>query len=136
MIEEAIRERFGEDAKRCERCGVPFVGDDYLCKRCRERTWETRYAENQCGNCQGRLEPGDKYCRICGTKAGEGAFEPFQTALQCLYGPRSVTRSFSCASCGHSWETTSMSVRDRYCPKCGSDAKSDSDEPESGRAPQ
>ncbi len=112
---------------KCERCGAPVDGDDYLCKACRDESWETRYRENTCGNCRGHLEPGDKYCRICVTKAGEGAFEPWLNIMQCVYGPRPVLRRHECGGCGYVWETKVMIDRQRYCPKCGHDTYADMD---------
>ncbi|MCF0230592.1 MAG: hypothetical protein HUJ76_12985, partial [Parasporobacterium sp.] len=38
--------------------------------------------ETQCGNCHEFFEEGDQYCRFCGTKKGEGAFEPYYNYIQ------------------------------------------------------
>ena len=44
-----------------------------------EREMSTDY-EGRCGNCHGFLGEEDKYCRYCGTRRGEGAFEPRKSA--------------------------------------------------------
>ena len=107
------------ESRRCERCGAEILGDDYLCDSCRADCWETRYENNQCGNCQGYLGPGDKYCRLCGTKAGEGSFKPWQNFMECVYGPMPVLRKHECSRCGHTWETMLMIDNQRFCPECG-----------------
>ena len=103
----------------CERCGGVVRRDDYLCESCRHERWETRYDKDQCGNCQSYLERGDKYCRMCGTKVGEGAFEPWQNFMECIYGPMPVERTHRCSVCGYTWKTLMMIDQQRYCPKCG-----------------
>lgn len=84
-----------------------------------------------CGNCHAYLEPDDKYCRICGTKAGMGAFKPHLEIMQCIYGPEPVDRIHICKRCGYTWKTCLMIDKEKYCPKCGGAAPyngNDSDE--------
>ena len=42
---------------------------------------------NRCGNCKAFLQTGDNYCKYCGTRRGEGKFEPFWEVTDILYGP-------------------------------------------------
>lgn len=51
-----------------------------------------RRYDGYCGNCHRRIGENDKYCRRCGTKKGEGAFDPFYNEIQIVYGsPMSMT---------------------------------------------
>ena len=75
--------------------------------------------KNQCGNCHAFLGKDDLFCRKCGTKAGEGAFEPYWNFESCIYGPPPIERDHSCPNCGYSWKNCVMIDDDRYCPKCG-----------------
>ena len=72
-----------------------------------------------CGNCGAGLPPDDKYCRICGTDAEKGVYEPVSDLMQCIYGPMPVMRKHTCTRCGHAWETCVMIDNTRYCPRCG-----------------
>ena len=74
--------------------------------------------ENRCGNCQEEMNPYDKYCRNCGTKRGEGKFEPYYNVCDCLYGPFNILRKYVCKKCGNEWER-SIVFEDKFCPKCG-----------------
>ncbi|MDO4632493.1 MAG: hypothetical protein Q4B01_01400 [Eubacteriales bacterium] len=78
--------------------------------------------ENRCGNCHSHLEEGDKYCRVCGTKVGEGAYEPYSDMMQCIYGPAPVMRTHVCKDCGYSWEAYMMVDDQKHCPQCGGEA--------------
>ena len=78
--------------------------------------------KDQCGNCHAHLGPEDKFCRICGTRRGEGAYEPYREIMQCIYGPMPETRTHTCKQCGYSWTTCVMIDDQRYCPQCGGDA--------------
>ena len=40
--------------------------------------------EGRCGNCHKFFGEGDLYCRYCGTKAGEGRYEPYDDIMQCV----------------------------------------------------
>lgn len=75
--------------------------------------------KGRCGNCHKYLGD-DKYCRYCGTKAGEGDFLPFDEIVQCVYGPPPTARSHHCNNCGHEWTTNMMIDNQYYCPECGS----------------
>lgn len=86
-----------------------------------EERWSTDY-EGRCGNCHSRLQENDKYCRHCGTRRGEGAFEPYQNLMQCIYGPRPVERKHRCTQCPHTWVSCLMVDDEDYCPECGSPA--------------
>lgn len=78
----------------------------------------SRDYDGRCGNCHARIGK-DSYCRYCGTKAGEGRFDPYEEIMQCVYGPPPVQRRHTCTQCGHTWESTAMIDRERYCPQCG-----------------
>jgi len=74
----------------------------------------------QCNNCHEWLGPDEKFCRKCGTKRGEGIFEPIDNIMQCVYGPEPVMRIHTCRQCHYKWTNIVMIDDDRYCPKCGS----------------
>ena len=78
--------------------------------------------KDMCGNCHAKLLEGDKYCRICGTKVGEGSYEPYQFFEGCIYGPPPVDRFHQCEVCGYQWKTHVMLDRQNFCPKCGGHA--------------
>ncbi len=75
--------------------------------------------EGRCGNCHKFFGEGDLYCRYCGTKAGEGRYEPYDDIMQCVYGPPPTERLHTCNECGYSWKSWAMIDNERYCPKCG-----------------
>lgn len=84
--------------------------------------------KTQCGHCAERLEPEDRYCRICGTKVGEGAYAPYPFAIldllemQTVYGPEPPSSAeYKCDKCGHSWLSFETIEAKRFCPKCGSE---------------
>lgn len=111
----------------CLHCGAPLRFSDKRCPRCHRpnNNW-IQPGKNSCGNCHAPLGENDAYCRVCGTKAGEGAFEPFQNLMQCIYGPMPVTRTHTCPACGYGWTTYVMIDKDRFCPRCGTEAKMES----------
>lgn len=74
--------------------------------------------EGKCGNCHKNLG-NDEYCRYCGTKRGEGTFEPYQNVSYCIYGPAPRVRVHTCPSCNYEWRTHSMIANEKHCPKCG-----------------
>ena len=115
---------------RCSRCGGELRYGDDRCPNCggRNENWVIPDRDKQCGNCHASLQEGDRYCRRCGTSAGEGAYEPYQNVMQCIYGPRPVKRIHICEKCGYSWSTVEMLDRDKYCPKCGGNAPYTEDE--------
>ena len=78
--------------------------------------------KDQCGNCHAYIGD-DAYCRQCGTKAGEGAYEPYMNFNGCVYGPPPVERNHICEKCGYSWTNCVMIDHDRFCPKCGEAVK-------------
>ena len=84
---------------------------------------ETVDRENTCGNCGRRLRTEDRYCRVCGTRRGEGAFVPNRNLMQCIYGPRPIERGHKCTQCGYSWIAVMMVDNQKYCPQCGSRAE-------------
>ena len=74
--------------------------------------------EGKCGNCHSWLGE-DVYCRYCGTKKGEGKFEPYENIVYCLYGSPS-TRKYKCRKCGTKYvEENTMGNLAEYCHKCG-----------------
>lgn len=103
----------------CKRNHV-YDSDKYEeCPHCaQEKELCTDY-EGKCGNCHSSLGQEDAYCRICGTKRGEGAFAPYSNIMQCIYGPMPQERNHKCLKCGYSWKNCVMVDRDKYCPKCG-----------------
>lgn len=92
----------------------------------KERTAAIR-DERVCGNCHALLQEGDRYCRICGTKRGEGAYLPYEDLAQpCIYGSEPVEVTHKCARCGYSWTTCLMIDEQRFCPLCGGPVSSES----------
>ncbi len=92
------------------------VVEDILISR--GRIHET-HLKNRCGNCHAYLEDGSDYCYVCGTKRGEGKFEPFFNAMTCLYGPP-VTQIVTCKNCGYKFKISSLGGKTiKYCTKCG-----------------
>ena len=72
-----------------------------------------------CGNCGKLFGDGEKYCRRCGTKAGEGTFKPKKNmSIQILYGPMPVEQVHRCKNCGHVWTMYGK----EHCPECGKEA--------------
>lgn len=88
----------------------------------KEGVWR-KPTKDQCGNCHATLTDGDKYCRICGTKVGEGEYAPYLDTIQCIYGPMPKTREHECKGCGYKWTTCLMVDKERYCPHCGYDTE-------------
>ena len=60
------------------------------------------------------LDVSEALTELCGTKAGEGEFEPYQQMMQCIYGPRPVSRTHTCEKCGYSWTTCAMLDMDSF----------------------
>ena len=79
------------------------------------------YTEDTCGNCHAALEKGSKYCYKCGTKRGEGRFEPFFNKTYLAYGPP-VIQKVTCLNCGYKFEVGSLGGGKiiKYCPECRS----------------
>ncbi len=105
---------------RCLRCWKQICYEEKFCKFCGQKndSWVVP-GKGQCGNCHAYLQPDDKYCRICGTKAGVGAYEPYQDLMMTIYGPKPEKRKHKCKECGYSWETCAMIDKEKFCPKCG-----------------
>lgn len=107
----------------CMHCGSTFPFSAKKCPKCGKRNEYWRIpGKNQCGNCHTTLMPDAKYCHICGTRAGEGAYKPYQDMMQCIYGPAPVERRHVCQTCGFSWTTCAMIDKDKFCPQCGGSA--------------
>lgn len=87
-----------------------------------QEDWSTDY-EGRCGNCHETLGNNEKYCRYCGTKRGDGKFEPYLNIMQCIYGPMPVKRIRKCTKCRKKWETLLMIDKQNFCPNCGSPAE-------------
>ena len=80
---------------------------------------EVGYDEDQCGNCQAWLRPGDRYCRNCGTERGKGLFLPYLNPSYCVYGPP-IKKKHKCPECGHIWIGIELGGDNcQYCPMCG-----------------
>lgn len=74
----------------------------------------------RCGCCHQSIGVNDNYCRYCGTKRGEGKFEPYFNVVCCVYGPP-VQIKYECELCGKSWMRTVWGGENaNYCPQCGS----------------
>lgn len=84
-----------------------------------EKELSTDY-EGRCGNCHSFLREEDKYCKYCGTKRGEGKFEPYENIILCVYGPP-VKMKFHCSDCNNKWITVGLGGDEsKFCPNCGS----------------
>lgn len=94
---------------RCPHCGEPIT------------IKVTPDPQTQCGNCHEYFQPEDRYCRFCGTKRGEGAYDPYPEIfdMEEIYGPMPTKTIHVCKQCGYIWNTCLMVDRARYCPKCG-----------------
>lgn len=118
---------------KCQYCWSQIRYRDQFCKVCGKRNdgWELPQ-KGQCGNCHEELQESDRYCRFCGTKVGKGAYEPYQSFCQLIYGPCPETRFHHCTNlnCGYKWSSFSMLDEERYCPQCGTEAKSDTKFPD------
>ena len=79
--------------------------------------------EGKCGNCHKYIGE-DEYCRYCGTKRGEGKFEPYENFMPCVYGSPN-TYIHKCQKCGTEFKSSGMGSNPRYCYKCGSDSISE-----------
>lgn len=72
-----------------------------------------------CGSCGRKLGPGESYCRYCGTKRGEGSFQPSRNMPGLVYGPP-MTIAYRCSACGHRLVLSVLGVdSSKYCPICG-----------------
>lgn len=89
-----------------------------MCRMMDGNEWSTDYT-NRCGNCHSMLSEEDKYCCCCGTKRGEGKFEPYKNIMQCIYGPMPRKRVHECTLCNYTWDTMSMIDNQKFCPECG-----------------
>ena len=78
--------------------------------------------KDRCGNCGAKLDVDDKYCKVCGTRVGDGDYKPFRFLEACVYGPPPIERTHVCVICGYSWKTEFMIDDQKYCPKCGGSA--------------
>lgn len=108
-----------EECPRCHKIWPDFTNTTH-CPHCGlQNPYFITPGKDCCGNCHQRLQEGDAYCRKCGTKAGEGAYDPYWNFEPCVYGPPPVEREHTCPNCGYSWTNCVMIDTDRYCPKCG-----------------
>ena len=84
-----------------------------------ENETTTDYTD-RCRNCHEYLDRKDKYCKNCGTKRGEGRFEPFRNEMYCVYGPP-IKKKYRCSNCDFMWITCHLGGLDssNYCPQCG-----------------
>lgn len=80
----------------------------------------TRKQRRACANCMNVTTEDDLYCRYCGCIFSGKPYNPRENlwATACIYGPAPVKRVHSC-SCGFSWTTFDMIVKEKYCPRCG-----------------
>ncbi len=84
----------------------------------------------RCGNCGTHLPIGAKYCIKCGTRRGDGLFEPMSNNCDILYGSPGLFK-MQCSECKHTWIMSSFD-RECHCPECGNMAyaiKEDEDLP-------
>ncbi len=78
----------------------------------------------RCGNCHELFSNDEeKYCTYCGTKRGEGKFEPYDNAIYCIYGPMPEKRTRECVRCGNQWTYISMLDTEKFCVRCGGQSK-------------
>lgn len=78
--------------------------------------------EGKCGECREEIEDDYKFCAHCGTKVGEGSFEPYENYNECVYGaPQDYT--LKCTKCGYTIEDSTMDGIPSYCPYCGIEAE-------------
>ena len=79
------------------------------------------YTKDTCGNCHAELLEGSKYCYKCGTKRGEGKFDPFFTRIFLAYGPPVIQKA-TCLNCGYKFETGCLGGNKviKHCPECRS----------------
>ena len=108
---------------KCPKCGMFIFPFARKCLRCETKIkYLTKTDKDHCGNCHKPLG-NDDYCRYCGTRRGEGKFDPYFNEPQCIYGPPPISRLHTCNECGYEWETNTMIDRQRYCPRCGGSCK-------------
>lgn len=101
--------------KQCKNGHIYDDAKSLSCPLCKELS--TDY-EGRCGNCH-KFIGEDEYCRYCGTKKGEGKFEPYDNFIPCIYGSPN-TYIHKCKKCGTEFQSSGMSVpRPSYCYKCG-----------------
>ena len=91
-------------------------------KRITELREELKRNFKGCFNCNHYLHDNWKYCPFCGTKKGEGEFNPARNSGWniLLYGPL-TTKYYKCKKCHYKWNYEFMmdEPRIRCCPKCG-----------------
>ncbi|MBQ9809332.1 MAG: zinc ribbon domain-containing protein [Ruminococcus sp.] len=114
-----MKRLFEKKDRQCPVCGKMNGASARYCGKCRYPLPElsTDY-EGRCGNCH-KLLGGDAYCRYCGTKAGNGSYEPYEDIVQCVYGPMPVDREHVCRKCGYKWTSCKMIDDEWFCPICG-----------------
>ena len=78
-----------------------------------------RHLDNRCGKCWAYLGKEDNYCRKCGTKRGDGEFNPEHNEMQTVYGPPPIGFKFVCNECELEWAENLMVNFNKYCPRCG-----------------
>lgn len=70
-----------DNGVHCSHCGASLKKFDKFCPGCGilcDANGWIACGKDRCGNCHSLLVSGDKYCRLCGTKVGDGKYEPFQ----------------------------------------------------------
>jgi hypothetical protein len=77
--------------------------------------------EARCGKCWYFLDEEDHFCRRCGTKRGEGEFNPEDNVMEEIYGPPPAEYCFTCQACGLEWTESLMINFNKFCPQCGAD---------------
>ncbi len=78
--------------------------------------------ESKCGECRKEIEDHFNYCIYCGTKVGEGSFEPYENINECVYGAP-CDYIIDCDECENEHIIkNSMDGYPDYCPDCGSEA--------------
>lgn len=100
--------------KQCENGHIYDDAKSQFCPLCKELS--TDY-EGRCGNCH-KFIGEDEYCRYCGTKKGEGKFEPYENFIPCVYGSPN-TYIHKCKECGIEFQSSGMGAGPNYCYKCG-----------------
>lgn len=71
----------------------------------------------KCNNCGNNILENDRFCRYCGTKKGEGSYNPEDDIIADLYGPPTYEYHI-CGNCGRRFKMIIFDISNAYCPEC------------------